>query len=57
MTGSLSSVAMARTIPPFAVPSSLVRRAGDEFFRGAAHLIELLHEIGLGVEASGSVYD
>ena len=79
---------MARTMPPLAVPSSLVRddagdagglseeaslgeavlaggrvhdeqrlvgRAGDEPFSGAAHLVELFHEVGLGVEAAGGV--
>ena len=35
----------------------LVRCAGDEFFRGAAHLVELLHEVGLGVEAACGVDD
>src|SRR3979490_1573888 len=88
MTGSLSSVAMARTVPPLAVPSSLVRTmpvtcaasvkrralwgavlacggvrdeeglvrgAGDEFCCGAAHLVQLFHEVGFGVEAAGGV--
>jgi len=35
----------------------LVGCAGDEFFRGATHLVELLHQIGLGVRAAGGVND
>ena len=33
----------------------LVGRAGDEALGGAAHLVELLHQVGLGVEAAGGV--
>src|SRR6202044_3403466 len=33
----------------------LVRSAGQEALGGAAHLVELLHEVGLGVEAAGGV--
>jgi hypothetical protein len=35
----------------------LVRRAGDEFFGGAAHLVELFHEVGLGVETACGIGD
>ena len=35
----------------------LVGCAGDELLGGAAHLVELLHEVGLGVEAAGGVDD
>src|SRR4029077_7473299 len=31
--------------------------AGDEFFRGATHLVELLHEVCFGVEAASGVDD
>ena len=34
-----------------------VGRAGDEAGGGAAHLVELVHEAGLGVEAAGGVDD
>jgi hypothetical protein len=32
-----------------------VGRAGDEAGGGAAHLVELVHEAGFGVEAAGGV--
>ncbi len=35
----------------------LVGRAGDQLLGGAAHLVELLHQVGLGVEAAGGVDD
>ena len=35
----------------------LVGGAGDESLRGATHLVELLHEVGFGVEAAGGVDD
>ena len=35
----------------------LVGGAGHELLGGAAHLVELLHQIGLGVEATGGVDD
>ena len=31
--------------------------AGNELFGGAAHLVELFHEVGFGVEAAGGVDD
>ena len=34
-----------------------MRGSGDEFFRGATHLVELLHKVGFGVEAAGGVDD
>ena len=34
-----------------------MRSAGDKLFGGAAHLVELFHEVGLGVEAAGGVDD
>ncbi len=83
-------MAMARTMPPLAVPSSLVRTmpvtwaasvkslaclqavlascrvhdeeglmwgAGNQLGGGAAHLVQLFHQVGLGVEAAGGVDD
>ena len=35
----------------------LVWGSGDEALGGAAHLVELLHEVGLGVEAACCVHD
>ena len=35
----------------------LMRCAGDQFFGGATHLVELLHQVGLGVEAAGGIDD
>ena len=34
-----------------------MRGAGDEAVGGADHLVELFHEVGLGVEATGGVDD
>ena len=36
---------------------TLVRRAGNDALRGAAHFIEFSHKAGLGVQTSGSVDD
>src|SRR5580658_9032036 len=35
----------------------VMRRAGNYFGGGALHFVELGHEIGLGVEASGGIHD
>jgi len=35
----------------------LVGRAGNQFCSGAAHLVQLVHEAGFGVEATGGIHN